>query len=233
MIDVRDDSYTGRSPCLTCPRHLQGLDKKNCIDICKRLKAYRNGKSWENEKVEQIDDEILMKQAKQVALSIDTLQKTKKKGGTMPEEEKTSVKRNEDEDDIDKIVDDIADRIDSRQGTKIESWKQKICVICHDETKAIIGKRSQTCGACYQAWNTGKIDHPTLGKFKVSLTKSKIEETSQVNRDNVFKVYLTEYPEIMQYIVETARKSLLSTKDVFVQLLSEAIIARKKKEDKS
>ena len=38
----------------------------------------------------------------------------------------------------------------------------------------------------------------------------------------------------MQYIVETAQKSLLPAKDIFMQLVSEAIIAKKRKDgDKS
>ena len=56
---------------------------------------------------------------------------------------------------------------------------ENICVICHDLVKKVLNKRSQTCGACYQAWNTGKINHPTLGKFKPSLTKSKITKTKK------------------------------------------------------
>lgn len=170
------------------------------------------------------EDKIPPKNEKHKAKLSDTLQKKQKVGDSMPDIEKVPVKRNED--DLDK------------------DWKKGTCVICKDKTKGILRKRSQTCAACYQAWNMGKIDHPTLGSFKPSLTKSKIrtvaikevyvdppipkpQKPKKRNRDKVFKIYMSKYPEIMQYITETAEKSLLPAKDIFVQLLSEAITARK------
>lgn len=209
MIDVRDNNYTDRSPCSTCPRHLQGLDKNKCIDTCKRLDAYRNGQSWENEDVIKIDDKISSKQTKQAVKSSDTLQKIKKKGGIMPEVEKTSV---------------------------------KTCIISGCNKKIYV---RDLCSSCYQSWRKGYILHPVIGEYvsaqaKSHFKKSKVVAVKKVyiepsipNRDKVFKFYMMKYPEIMQYIVETAQKSLLPAKDIFMQLVSEAIIARKRKGDKS
>lgn len=149
MIDARDNNFIGQSPCLTCPRHLQGLDKKDCLDTCKRLEAYRNGQSWENEDMVKIDDEIPPKNTKRTVKSSDTLQKTKKKGGSMSKPKKMSLKP---------------------------------------------------------------------------------QRPKKPNRDKVFKLYMIKYPELMQYIIEVAEKSLLPTKDIFIQLLSEAIVARKRKD---
>jgi hypothetical protein len=71
-------------------------------------------------------------------------------------------------------TEDREERKEDRGRTNIEHPPAAVCVICHNSDKKILNKRSQTCGACYQAWNVGKIEHPTLGKFKSSLTKSKI-----------------------------------------------------------
>lgn len=168
VLNILDNSCTDISPCLKCPRHLDGLDKNQCIPFCQRLSAYRNGLEydhlpWPELKDLQdvqggypiIEDKISPKNKKHKAKSSDTLQKTKKTRGSMPKPKKTSVKRNK-----------------------------------------------------------GDID-------------KSIPKPKKPNRDKVFKLYMSKYPEIMQYITETAEKSLLPTKDVFVQLLSESIIARK------
>lgn len=170
------------------------------------------------------EDKIPPKNENLKAKPSDTDQKKKKTRDSMPVIKKTPVKRN--------------------KGDIEKDWKKGTCVICKDKTREILNKRSQTCSSCYQAWVIGKLTHPTLGKFEPSLTKSKIkvaikkvdspipklQKPKKPNRDKVFKIYMSEYPEIMEYITETAEKSLLPTKDVFVQLLSESIIARKGKE---
>jgi len=48
IIDIADNDYTLPSPCLKCSRHKKGLDKNRCVRKCKRMKAYRNGKPYDN-----------------------------------------------------------------------------------------------------------------------------------------------------------------------------------------
>lgn len=45
-IAVTNNLGIDRSPCLTCPKHLAGIDKKLCLDSCERLEAYQQGKDW-------------------------------------------------------------------------------------------------------------------------------------------------------------------------------------------
>jgi hypothetical protein len=233
-MDIFDIDCTKISPCKGCYWHIQGIEKDRCIPLCQKLSAYRDGLEYDHLpwpelkdlQGEETEDKIPPKNTKHKAKLSHTLQKKEKTRDSMPDVEKVPVKRNEDdEDDID--------------------WKKGTCVICKDKSKKILNKRSQTCASCYQAWNMSKIDHPTLGHFEPSLTKSKIRiANSKVcvdppipgpqkpNRDKVFKIYMSKYPEIAQYIVETAEKSLLPAKHIFIQLLSEAIIVRKGKANK-
>lgn len=62
---------------------------------------------------------------------------------------------------------------------------------------------------------------------RIKTDPPKPQKPKKPDRDKVFKIYMSKYPGIIQYIVETAEKSLLPTKDIFIQLLSEAILARK------
>jgi len=94
---------------------------------------------------------------------------------------------------------------------KKNNQQSKVCVICHDPDKKVLNKRSQTCAACYQAWNVGKIDHPTLGHFKPSLTKSKIKTNPSEKK------------------LKTANESMLKsmadaiTKEVIAEIMAEKV----------
>ena len=108
-----------------------------------------------------------------------------------------------------------------------EDWPEmteNICVIC--KKNLIYNKRTKTCSACYQQFRMGAIDHPTLGKWESSWIKHKKDDPATLKHPKVLKLYMTKSPEIIQYIVETAQKSLLSVNHIAISLLSEAIIAR-------
>ena len=137
-------------------------------------------------------------------------------------------------------------------GDKPES--KNICVICHDATKPILNLRSKTCRSCYQAWNVGKIDHPTLGKFKPSLTKSKIKtsgikkaspesqpKATQPKKENSIKstsrsypfpdlvtLDFNRYPEIKAVIFERVDKFLLPAEHIVMSMLAGMIAGKDK-----
>lgn len=179
------------------------------------------------------------KSQKQEVKSTATCQKKKKMGDNMPKVKKTSAKGNKD--DIDSIVDDIAEKFDEKHALKAEDWEKEVCVICLDKSKHILNKRSQTCATCYQAWNVGKIEHPTLGKFKASLTKSIIKKNisheawQQPMPKNAethpapVKLYLTRYPKLKTFILDLAEKQGLPPAHVVLTLIAEAVVAREKK----
>ena len=144
MIDVRDDSYTGRSPCLSCPH--RDMDKNKCSMLCLRLAAYNSGEPWERKPLPYIAP-----QGKQ--------------------EEIIKMEENKEPE----VRDRQASQSSAPAGeSEVGNQDKNLCVMCHDPDKKIFNKRSQTCGGCYQQWNTGKKDHPTLGKFTPILIKSKI-----------------------------------------------------------
>ena len=86
-----------------------------------------------------------------------------------------------------------------------DNQQSKTCVICHDPDKKILNKRSQTCGACYQAWNGGKVEHPTLGKFTLSLTKSKITKKKKTEVRNQ-KSEVKEAPGVVRESADQGEK---------------------------
>lgn len=129
---------------------------------------------------------------------------------------------------------------------------EKICVVCHDPDKKILNLRSQTCGACYQAWHIGKIDHPTLGKFKPFLTKSKIKISKKANPEpqelkatqpkkenpikstsrsypfpDIMPLDFSKYPEIRSVIFDRADKFLLPAEHIIFSIIAGALAGKK------
>ena len=112
---------------------------------------------------------------------------------------------------------------------------KNVCVICHDLDKPILNKRSQTCGSCYQAWNVGKIDHPTLGHFKPSLTKSKTK-TSSESQPKATRSYpfpdlvtldFTDYPDLKNSVFKQVDKYLLPVTHIIMSLLAATLAGKK------
>ena len=46
-----DYEYDDISPCLYCPNHKSGIDKRLCLRTCKRLAAYQDGRDWRKEEI--------------------------------------------------------------------------------------------------------------------------------------------------------------------------------------
>ena len=172
ILSILDNSCTNSSPCLKCPRHLDGLDKNQCIPSCRRLSAYRDGLEYnhlpwpELKDLQDVEteDKISPKNEKHKAKLSHTLQKKGKTGDSMPKTKKMPVKRNE-----------------------------KVCV---------------------------------------DLPVPKPQKPKKPRKQPSFRLYLTRYPQIKKYLTETCEEQGLPLQHVAVALLSEAIIARKRK-DKS
>lgn len=54
--DPTDNSYTLPSPCLLCPRHLAGMDKRRCVRTCEKINAYREGLPYKNLSFGELDE---------------------------------------------------------------------------------------------------------------------------------------------------------------------------------
>ena len=161
MIDVRDNNYIDRSPCLSCPH--RDMDKNKCSMLCLRLAAYSSGEPWEGKPLPYI--------AKQKKEAVKMEEKDARPEGTEAQRDR-GTKSN--------IVGAGLSRQQPANQPAVlapVAADNKVCVMCHDPDKKILNKRSQTCVGCYQQWNTGKKDHPTLGKFTPILIKSKITKT--------------------------------------------------------
>ena len=151
-----------------------------------------------------------------------------------------------------KIMGETEDQESEAKALEEKPEKAKdVCVICHDKDKKILNLRSKTCGACYQAWNIGKIDHPTLGKFKPSLTKSK-SKTSTIKKpqsgvkairpgkESPIKSTRRSYPfpdrvtldfskylEIKAVVFERVDKFLLPAEHIVMSMLAGALAGKK------
>ena len=159
MIDVRDDSYTGRSPCLSCPHRDMGRNK--CSMLCLRLAAYNSGEPWEGKPLPYIAP-----QGKQE--EIIKMEENKESEVRDRQASQSSAPAGKPE---------VRDR-ESEVSNEQPVTSNEVCVICRDETKKILNKRSQTCQVCYQRWTRGAIVHPTMGVYVSSQPhiKSKIPE---------------------------------------------------------
>ena len=145
MTDILNNECLDRSPCLSCPH--RDMDKNKCSMLCLRLAAYNSGEPWEGKPLPYIAP-----QGKQ--------------------EEIIKMEENKEPE----VRDRQASQSSALAGeSEVGNQDKDLCVMCHDPDKKVLNKRSQTCGACYQQWNAGKKDHPTLGKFTPILIKSKIK----------------------------------------------------------
>ena len=146
-----------------------------------------------------------------------------------------------------KIMGETEDQESEAKALEEKPEKAKdVCVICHDKDKKILNLRSKTCGACYQAWNIGKIDHPTLGKFKPSLTKSKIKTTTiQIKNlsakatrpgklasrsypfPDIVTLDFSKYLEIKAVVFERVDKFLLPAEHIVMSMLAGALAGKK------
>lgn len=237
MIDARDNDYMDRSPCIGCEN--EKADKTICSRKCERLAAYRNGESWKG-----LAAPVSLNGGKEPGFAM--LRRSGKEMIEMEETKKIEVRKSEVGDQKSEIGSQKSEVRDQGQpknensppgrgGRKADgvcessdNQQSKACVICHDPDKKILNKRSQTCGACYQAWNTGKITHPTLGKFTPSLTKSKTTKTKKTEpaRRKSGEVKETPVGKKLKIANESMLKSMADavTKEVIAEIMAARVL---------
>ena len=241
-----------RSPCLVCPH--RDMDKNKCSLLCLRLAAYNSGEPWGRKPLPYI--------AKGNQVTPSAMPVKEEKETMKMEEAEIRNQRSEVEDQGPAKNENSPLERGGREADGVcessDNQQPKACVICHDPDKKILNKRSQTCGACYQAWNTGKINHPTLGKFKPPLTKSKITKTKKtepacrksggVKGPPVKKKFealqgkfdyskpvagfilnLDKFQKIKTAVYDTAEKYFVTPEHVVINLLGEALAGREGK----
>jgi hypothetical protein len=211
-----------------------------------RLSAYRDGLEYNHlpwpelkdlQDVQGTEDKVPPKNEKHKVKSNDTLQKKKKTRDSMPEVEKVSVKRNED---------DLA----KNQRSNVRAEKG-ICLI---EGCNVIANVRGLCHSHYQAFRKGTIDHPVDGtyvpkqihhKSKIKTDKIKPEsqpKATQPGKESPIKstsrsypfpdivsLNFTDYPELKAIVFETASKFLMPINHIIMTLIGEAIATRVKK----
>lgn len=159
-----------------------------------------------------------------------------------------------------KIIPEEVVKIMAIEKPEAEKVEEILCVMCPaGEELPVFNKRSQTCQLCYARWRKGVKGfelHPTLGAF----TPFQVHHASRIPRKpkkgaepcevysppltkepgtqkekptilpEVIRFRLRLYPEIADYIVKRAQRTMLPQKHILLELLSEAIVARKEKE---
>ncbi len=240
------------SPCLGCPNHLSGIDKRLCLDACKRLAAYRAGRDYTKEEV------FIVPEGKDLLEDIERKHQVRHGiGHDSIDFEEPDNESEEIETDIEKIpgiVKHIPPETSWKKrltlqgyGHKSVTSSEKICAICgKPEVPGNRFLRGVCRKPCYNQWYIGKIEHPVLGKFKtapkevISMKKEtmpavgRIEEAVRpVDNDNkicptTININLELYPQIWEAVYRMAVDLSLPVSHVAVTLLGEALAGRRR-----
>ena len=232
------------SPCIDCRNHLAGIDKRLCLDKCRRLNAYQSGRDYTKEEVFIVPEgKDLVEDIENDELDTGLTLEFEGEAGDESEGIGTETEK----------IPGIVKHIQPSQ-----SWKKTInpkaavtesgkkCAICGKVEGVGNGLLRGVCrNPCYNQWYIGKIEHPVLGKFKVapkeviSMKKEtmpavgRIEEAVRpVDNDNkicptTININLELYPQIQDAVYRMAVDLFLPVSHVAVTLLAEALESRR------
>ena len=234
------------SPCANCPNHLAGVDKRLCLDNCKKLKAFQIGKDYTNEEVYI------------VAEGKDLVEDIGGDGADQPDapafEESDEFEETEEIIDGDELPGQVKHIPPVRPVRPEPNWKKTINPKTAENSKkcAICGKpeshdnkflRGVCRKPCYNQWYQGAVEHPVLGKFKRApreeveypagdlnkpepkthsipeTDKDICEQTATINMDN--------YPLIKVAVYRMAVKLSLPVSHIIITLIAEALENRR------
>lgn len=247
--------YKEQSPCLECPNHLNGIDKRLCLGKCLRLKTYQARKDWTKEETYIVDE------GKDLVEDIENSEWDTGSNGTV---------------DVDHVDSEFYEPANGSEETDPEelpgpvkriqpetSWKKTInpkttkggrkkCAICGkpegQDNKFLRGVCRKPC---YNQWYFNRVEHPLLGKFKAttkevlsmeseksSTKKSLGKATPEMNSSpmttiddiclTTININLELYPQIMKLIYRMAVDLSLPVTHIVVTLLAEALANRSK-----
>ncbi|MCK5014268.1 MAG: hypothetical protein KAS66_10650 [Candidatus Omnitrophica bacterium] len=147
------------SPCRTCPNHFAGINKELCLNACKRLAAYHDGKDWRGMEVFVVSegkDLVEDVGAPDVPIDLEVVEEVVEDLG--PEI---------DQDKLPEVVTHITPETNWKKTMpkklKTEKPIQDICIMDGCDQPA---ERRDCCLTCYQRWRRGTIDHPTIGTYR-------------------------------------------------------------------
>jgi hypothetical protein len=226
-----------QSPCLNCPNNLDGIDKRLCLDHCKRLKAYQNGRDWTKEEY------FIVPEGKNLIEEIMQTGLTKKRRDADQLGDALGFEESDETEEIDE------EELPSPE-TYIPpetSWKKTISTASSNRC-AICGKpesydnrflRGICRNPCYNQWYSGKVEHPVLGKFKTApkevISMKKETERGQGRETDrpesvaddicltTININLELYPQIRETVYRMAVDLSLPVSHVAVTLLAEAL----------
>ena len=166
-VNAIDNSCTARSPCLSCER--KNDDKKDCIDRCGRLGAYRNGYPYKH----------IPRLVKSETAASKTTQKVFPVKSPTPKPEswaKTLLKNQKQAEKLAKpakialpkvvAVPVVKQKIEGSEVDRLEAALEKSggkCLICLDRTAI----RRGLCLKHYCRWRKGQDLHPIFNGFRV------------------------------------------------------------------
>ena len=186
-VNALDNGYTDRSPCLDdCP--YANDDKKDCIDRCGRLEAYRNGQPYKH----------IPRLVKGEPAASETVEKAFPVKSPTPKPvpwQKAMPKKKKQAEKLAKpakialpkvvAVPAVKQKIEGSEVDRLEAALEKSggkCLICLDRTAI----RRGLCIRCYCRWQgsekngKAKVLHPIFGKFK----KMTLDELSASRHKN-------------------------------------------------
>ena len=239
-VNALDNGYTDRSPCLDdCP--YANDDKKDCIDRCGRLEAYRNGQPY--------------KHIPRLVKGEPAPAKTTKKVAVVPV--KKEVKEVSGADRLEAALEKTGgkclickDRKAIRRGLCIRCycrWRHGLelhpifgifRVMTLDELSASrheryvdclmpnctgLGERRKLCSKCYKLWIRNKIEHPIEGRFEPKNKKSYKQQKEVVvteTEQRKIVIDLTGYDKLFDRLKQEADKGFVPIAHVVISLVS-------------
>lgn len=213
-IDIRDDDYTGRSPCIGCEREKE--DKKECVLKCERLAAYRAGEPWGEKEVVEMEDTEVRDQKSEVSPSPKGYGAASRDQGT--EKVTRPLGKMCIIDGCDKKV--VARGVCDKHYT---AWQEgRIVHPTEGVYKKIRFAKARTAKS-----------KPAQGKKtpvkKTSATKTPPGEIKTPRLDAVTVIDLNDYPRINQRINVLSEKYFVTPGHVILGLLGEALAVRKER----
>jgi hypothetical protein len=202
------------SPCRACPNHLAGINKELCLNECKRLATYRDGRDWRKEEI------FIMAVGK--ALTEDMELPDDLVGLEVGKDEENDIGLEVDQGKLPGAVTHITPETNWKKAMppKPEAEKpiQNICIM--DGCDRIARLRG-CCRQCYHLWRSGLLSHPVVGAFRKMATteirQARLKKTGKgsvvdkdikqtrtvVGYDNTTKIATVGHPEVAEDMTPT------------------------------